>query len=156
MSRSDLKILSLISVLFLIFLIAVPAAFAHSPTGMELEYDKDEGTLEVDITHSVNDPDDHYVERVEIRRNGELVNSEDYTSQPSNSTFSYTFTVSAEEGDSLQVEAFCNQFGSITEEMEVDGGGEPGGEGDGNLLLILGTVIAAIIIVAVVVYYKMR
>lgn len=155
MFRSDLKILGLISVLFLTILIAAPAAFAHSPTGMELEYDKDEGALEVDITHSVNDPDDHYVERVEIRRNGEIVNSEDYTSQPSNSTFSYTFNVSAEDGDSLQVEAFCNQFGSITEEMEVDGGGEPGG-GDGNLFLILGTVIAAIIIVAVVVYYKMR
>lgn len=65
--------------ILLVLTSTIQPTLAHSPSGMELAYDVDAQTLSVTITHSVADLDTHYVKRVEIKRNGELDRSEDYT-----------------------------------------------------------------------------
>ncbi|MFW6121566.1 MAG: hypothetical protein ACOC80_11805 [Petrotogales bacterium] len=73
---------------------------AHSPSSMFLTYNPDVGTLTVDISHQVDDPDSHYVENIEIRKNGELIGTYDYTSQ-SGSNFDYIYDIDASDGDTL-------------------------------------------------------
>jgi hypothetical protein len=107
-------------VLILLYLLFImQPTFAHPPSNMELEYDFAEQTLSVTITHSVPGPGDHYVKRIEIRKNGDLDLSEDYTSQPTTSTFTYTYAVAAGDGDVLEATAHCSLFGTITEQITV-------------------------------------
>ncbi|UCE36149.1 MAG: hypothetical protein JSW00_11420 [Thermoplasmata archaeon] len=113
------RILFLITLLFLLILLSQRAQ-AHPPSSMALEYDYSTQTLNVTISHSVGDPNSHYVESVEILKNDVESITTDYTSQPSTSTISYTYDISASDGDNFEVTATCNQFGSITEEIQVD------------------------------------
>ncbi len=95
-------------------------AIAHAPSSMELEYNFFNQKLNVTITHSVLDPNSHYVGSVEILKNNVEFITQDYTSQPSPTTFTYTYDVSAEDGDDLEVTATCSITGSITESIIVE------------------------------------
>jgi hypothetical protein len=59
------------------------------------------------------------VEKIEIKKNADLYLTEDYTSQPTTSTFTYTYDVTAGDGDLLEVTAYCNLYGSITDQITV-------------------------------------
>ncbi len=94
---------------------------AHSPSSMTLEYNSVTERLTVDITHSVADGNTHYVDNVLVTVNGETEVDQDYTSQ-SGSTFSYTYEdMYADENDTIEVLASCNQGGSITQSIVVSG-----------------------------------
>ena len=86
---------------------------------MDLDYNLETQTLSIAITHQVSDPDNHYVEKIEVIENGFPRLTEEYTSQPSPSTFTYTDTVAAGEGDVLDVTAYCNLFGSMKKQITV-------------------------------------
>jgi hypothetical protein len=57
---------------------------AHPPAEMKLEYNAAEQTLSATVTHSVSTPD-HYVKKIELKKNAELYLTEEYTSQPTTS-----------------------------------------------------------------------
>jgi hypothetical protein len=105
--------------LFVLFLIPGLAS-SHSPSSMELQYDFINQKLSVTITHTVLSPNDHYVERVEINKNDELYLTQDYTSQPTTSTFTYTYDVETVDNDVLEVTAICSIAGSITEQITAE------------------------------------
>jgi hypothetical protein len=84
-----------------------------------LGYDTQTSTLEVTITHESPAPTVHYVYKVEIEKNEQLIISEEYTSQPTTSTFTYSYIVEANEGDELKAKAFCNIAGTISETLIV-------------------------------------
>lgn len=94
-------------------------AQAHGPNGVLLRYDSDARTLRVDISHSVSNPQKHYVKKVTITKNGEPVTVHEYTGQPETSSFTYTYPMEAKEGDTLKATADCNYFGSKTGEITV-------------------------------------
>jgi hypothetical protein len=107
-------------ILLSLILTVLPAPIsAHPPSKMVLEYDTDTQTISASITHSVSDPANHYVERIEIEKNGDPYLTEDYTSQPTTSSVTYTYTVTADDGDLLEVTAYCSLFGDITEQITV-------------------------------------
>lgn len=99
---------------------------AHQPSDLELEYDFDAQVLNVTIYHDVDDPETHYIEKVEIRRNDELVIDEDYTSQPDKDSFTYSYNISAEDGDELEVTAYCSINGERTRKIDVEGSSSSG------------------------------
>jgi hypothetical protein len=116
-------------VLFLILILCSANIQAHSPSSMKIIYDKEEKTIDVEITHSVSNPNTHYVNKIEVRINDELYETFDYTSQ-SGSSFSYTLdSIEASEGDEIEVKAICNQGGQITRQLTV---GEANGESSDN------------------------
>jgi hypothetical protein len=92
---------------------------AHNPAGMTLEYDFSAQKLNVTITHNVADTNTHYIEKVEIWKNDVLEITRDYTSQPSTSSFTYSYDISAVDGDVLKVKGTCSISGSITREITV-------------------------------------
>ncbi|MGA1848792.1 MAG: hypothetical protein ACMUHB_05565 [Thermoplasmatota archaeon] len=103
------------------FITAPGEVSAHAPESMVLSYDYNSRNLTVTITHTTPLPDQHYIESVEVFRNEISIIQETYTSQPELRTFSLYFDVIAEDGDVLNVTAVCNVFGSLTEEIDVEG-----------------------------------
>ena len=107
-----------------VFLILSPGTVgAHSPSGVTLGYDTPTQTLTVSITHT-RFSDSHYVNKVEIRKNGNLVSLQEYNKQPAE-TFTYSYKVTATAGDALEVRAYCNKFGSKEETLTVGRPGKP-------------------------------
>jgi hypothetical protein len=92
-------------------------ASAHSPGLMLLDYEED--TLDVIILHFTLTPRAHRVFRILISINGELVEEEGYGKQPGFWINIYKFTISAEPGDKITVEAYCSFFGQKTESITV-------------------------------------
>ncbi|MBE0516493.1 MAG: hypothetical protein IBX41_03745 [Methanophagales archaeon] len=45
--------------------------------------------------------------------------TEEYTSQPTPATFTYTYAVTAGDGDLLEATAYCSLFGSKTERITI-------------------------------------
>ncbi|UCG68420.1 MAG: hypothetical protein JSV09_11475 [Thermoplasmata archaeon] len=115
-SRSATKII--IILLFVSFIIP-GLAFAHSPSNMELEYNFFNQELSVTITHNVASPNEHFIESIEIFKNDNLYLIENYTSQPSLTTFTYVYSVEAQDGDDIEVTATCSISGGITESITI-------------------------------------
>jgi hypothetical protein len=111
-------ILALILLSLILTVLPAPIS-AHPPSKMVLEYDTDTQTLSVSITHSVSDPANHYVKKLEIEKNGYPYLTENYTSQPTTSSVTYTYTVTTDDGDVLEVTAYCSLLGDITEQITV-------------------------------------
>ncbi|MHA2008327.1 MAG: hypothetical protein ACXABO_11875 [Promethearchaeota archaeon] len=124
------------------------AVKAHNPVGLQLSYDKTTKQLNATITHNVGDPNNHYIESVDIKVNGSTVRFVPYTSQPSTNTFTYVYNnITAIEGETIQVKATCSISGSITRSLVVGDGQLPNGgaqiPGYIGILLILSISIVA-------------
>ncbi len=112
----------ILSLVLFLFPVIIPlSAQAHPPGPITLQYSPDSETLTVTITHSVSDPAKHYVESVKIAKNGKLVKTFEYNSQPDKSTVTYEYLIQAKEGDELKVRAGCSRFGSKTGKLIVGG-----------------------------------
>lgn len=98
-------------------------ASAHAPQDIKLKYDAATAVLSVTITHTTFAPTMHYVKQVEIKKNGAVVNSSSYDSQPDKTGFTYTYAVPASPGDVIEVTGSCSIFGSTTTKLDV---GRPG------------------------------
>ncbi len=96
-----------------------------APNNVELEYDFDTEILNVTITHSVGDPEDHYINRVEITKNSIDQGTHTYTSQPDDYPFTYSYSITADHGDILEAIAKCNKGGQNSDTLEVDHPDEP-------------------------------
>jgi hypothetical protein len=119
----------IISIGFLMFAAAVfltlypGVVSAHSPSEVKISYDMPTQTLQATITHT-RFSDSHYINKVEIRKNGNLVSLQEYKNQPSE-TFTYSYKVTAGAGDTLEVKAYCSKFGSKAEKLAVGQPGKP-------------------------------
>ena len=110
----------LLSGLIVFALIALPAA-AHPPSDIVLSYDPSTSNLNVTIAHSVRDPVTHYIDQVTIAVDGVGVLDLPYTSQPTNDTFAYTYSLAASEGETISVLGICNLGGDLTRTLVVGG-----------------------------------
>ena len=104
------------------FLVNISSTNAHSPSSVSLQYAEDTNTLTVTISHSVSDPNTHYIENVQINVNGTEVLSEDYTSQPTNNQFVREYTIEAGAGATISATATCNLGGTSSDSLTVPGG----------------------------------
>jgi len=96
------------------------ATYAHRPSDVTLHYDSNSQILSVTITHSVSNPQKHYIKKITVTKNGKPLETYEYENQPDSSSFTYTYKVQAKEGDTLKVKAKCNYFGSKTKKLTID------------------------------------
>ncbi|MDD1679396.1 MAG: hypothetical protein LUO93_09485 [Methanomicrobiales archaeon] len=108
------KVIPAIGVILAISLLFAPVS-AHPPSNIVLSYNQSSQQLEVTITHVVRDTSTHFINSVNITRNGSPLLSESYTSQPSTATFTYYYPVPGKAGDTFEVTAACNLYGSLSE-----------------------------------------
>jgi hypothetical protein len=106
------------SVLLAICLFVLPAG-ATPPSDITVNYDKTTSQISVTITHVTPDPTTHYIRNVKININGRVVIDRDYTSQPTKDTFTYTYPVPVNAGDTVRVTATCNLAGSGEKVIEI-------------------------------------
>lgn len=103
-----------------LLVLSVPAV-SHPPSSMELDYAGEDRVLTVQITHRVGNPSNHYVEKISVYKNGNMVLEESYSEQDNNSGGEYEFELKAQNGDSIEARADCNQFGNISQSLEIEG-----------------------------------
>lgn len=104
---------------FFLILLLPSIALAHPPKGLTAKYDIGSQTLAIIIDHSSFSPSMHYIGKVEVKKNGKTVLTQEYKKQPDNNPFEYTYSIPAVEGDTLEIKATCNIYGSKTIELKV-------------------------------------
>jgi hypothetical protein len=117
--------LAVLVVLAALALIVFPAA-AHTPSDIQLSYDAPAQQLTVTITHAVDNPETHYIRNVKVKVNDAVSVDKDYTSQPSGNSFTYTYSLPLENGDTIRVTATCSQGPSLTKVMDITAQGTTG------------------------------
>lgn len=94
---------------------------AHPPEDMVIDYDYDTRFLNITITHKTDDVTDHYIEKIKIKVNSEVIIEKKYSEQPTNDTFTYNDIVEAVDGDEIKVVAECIISGEIERQITVNG-----------------------------------
>ncbi len=94
-------------------------AYADPPQDVKIGYDLKSQILTVTITHKSSYPGFHYIKLVEIKKNGVVVGTNNYDTQPDVATFTYTYKVPVGKGDALEVNAVCSLSGSKTATLDV-------------------------------------
>ncbi len=113
-----LKILSIIW-FFLMIVISSNCVLGHPASNVYISYNFNEQRLTVTISHNTDNKETHYIEKVEVYKNGVNIIDEDYTSQTSSNTFTLSFNVSANDGDILKVETECIRGGNTEDSLTV-------------------------------------
>jgi desulfoferrodoxin (superoxide reductase-like protein) len=108
-------------VLFTFFFLCFSPQLSYStaPKSVELTYDLNMQTLSVKIEHNSLAPKSHYIESVEIKKNGVVISKEKYDTQPTDSVFTYTYKIQAAKADIIEVTATCNLWGHKTSTLTV-------------------------------------
>jgi hypothetical protein len=101
-------------------LLILPAS-AHPPSDISLSYDELAKVLRVTITHTVPNPQEHYISKVTVTINGNVVSDSRYASQPSPDTFTYTYPLETVTGDEIVVTASCVLTGSLSRTLDNTG-----------------------------------
>jgi len=99
-------------------LLTMPAS-AHAPTDMNISFDPTTAKIYVTITHPVDDPATHYLSRVKVKLNGDVISDPDYKSQRTKDTFTLTYDVNAHSGDEVWVTATCVRGGVLEKTYKV-------------------------------------
>ncbi len=108
-------ILTLLAATFLI-----SPGMAHPPQDIQLSYDSATGTLTATVTHMVDNPLEHYIRQIVIEKGGKEINMTEYSSQPDNRNFSYSYPVTALSGEEIIFTAVCNRYGSLVKKITID------------------------------------
>jgi hypothetical protein len=86
---------------------------------MKLSYDTDTKIFNVLIVHQVSNPQTHFIYKLILRKNANILGSYEHTSQPTNSNFTYSYEINASEGDTIEVFTDCNLGGSLTKQLII-------------------------------------
>jgi len=114
------KVFWVAAIISVVSIAYIQPANAHPPKKVTLSFDSAQQTLSVTITHKTSFTSKHYVKSITITRNGAAVSTEEYTSQPDESPYTYTYSVPAVAGDVIKVKAICNIFGSKKATITVE------------------------------------
>jgi|YelNatPaOPRAMG01_1025707.scaffolds.fasta_scaffold84956_2 hypothetical protein len=94
-------------------------SYADAPQDVKIAYDIATQTLTVTITHKSAFPGFHHIKNVEIKKNGATVSTTNYSTQPKEVPFSYSYKVEASPGNTLEATVTCNLSGSLSASMTV-------------------------------------
>jgi len=104
----------------ILILAAAPAA-AHPPSDLTLSYDDAAGELHATFTHNVEDTATHYVQSVWIEGPATFL-VQNYTSQPSAGTFTYTYPLRLDPRTTITVRGDCNIGGEVVRSLALGTG----------------------------------
>jgi len=103
-----------------ILLVLCVNSYAHPPSEMRLSYNSDTKILRVEIKHQVINPKTHYVKRVVVKLQDRVIFTHNIKEQSDRFAQVFEYAVlNAKFSDVITVTAYCNQGGTITEELSV-------------------------------------
>jgi len=107
-----------------IILLAAPV-FAHPPSSIEADYQKDDSELYVFMKHLSRNNNRHYIRMTEISINGEKVAVQSNRQQIDPAQYAFVVVLEPEENDEISIKAYCANGGtkevSIVIPEEVEG-----------------------------------
>jgi desulfoferrodoxin (superoxide reductase-like protein) len=114
-----MKTIIKITLISLLFLVCYPV-FAHSPSDIQISFDKASKILTINVMHNVEDPTDHYIRQIKVSLNVQNVITQNFSSQTDTNgqKASYIF-IDAAPGDQIMVTAICNLGGFLDKTLEV-------------------------------------
>ncbi len=92
----------------------IPSCAATAPSDIQLVYDFGSQTLTMNVSHSTASTKNHFIETIEIRKNGISLLNRSYENQSFGWGMNDTFSVSTVVGDNLTATAVCNKGYSLT------------------------------------------
>jgi hypothetical protein len=95
------------------------SVMAHPPKSLTAEYDITSQKLTVRIDHGSFSSSMHYINKIEVKKNAQVVINQTYKTQPDKNPFEYTYEIPAQAGDVLEIKASCNMYGSKTVSITV-------------------------------------
>lgn len=99
---------------------AVSTVYAHPPSDITVTFGPGTKLLKAVITHNVNNPQSHYIKKVDISLNGKEIIAQQISGQDNNNNQTVIYYIpDAEAGDSLSVEAYCSISGKLKKEIIV-------------------------------------
>ena len=104
----------------LILLGQTKSVYAHPPSDILITYDTAIKTLKAVITHQVSNPQNHFINKVDVSLNGQEIIEHKLSRQDNNIDQAVSYLIpDAEAGDTISVEAYCNISGTLKREIEV-------------------------------------
>lgn len=104
---------------FIFILIFTSGAFAHPPSAIEIKVDGKK--IEVEVRHSVGNPNTHYIDDIDVTVNDKEMIVQKFDSQINESGQLGIYVIpSLKSGDKIVVEVDCNMGGSLAEDLVVE------------------------------------
>ncbi len=95
-------------------------AYAHPPSDITITFDKATKILKAVITHQVNNPEKHFINKVDVALNGKEIIEHRISRQDNSTTQTVTYLIpDVKEADTLSVEAYCSISGKLLKEITV-------------------------------------
>lgn len=106
--------------LILLMSVLILAIYAHAPSTIELTFDVKTEILDVTVIHPVGNVEKHYVEKIEVFIDDEMVIVQTFKRQMNNREQKASYLLfEAEENSKIKVVAHCSIHGSLSEETTV-------------------------------------
>lgn len=106
-----------------LLLLCALALAAHPPKSLDLSYDAEKAELSVKILHRVNDPQRHFVERIEVTLGEELLAEKTFERQENAEGQEAVFLLGDRplaRGEEVVVTATCNISGKRSARLKRD------------------------------------
>lgn len=111
----------LVAAVFLFVFSLGASAFAHMPQDIIFKYIPDSKILSVGVYHKVNDLNQHFIKRIEIRLNGKELVAQNFLTQTNNNLLAVSYmVVDLKKGDTISIKAVCNQSGQLTQKFIIE------------------------------------
>jgi hypothetical protein len=95
-------------------------AYAHPPSDIIITFGPGTKILNAVIMHSVSNPQNHYINKVDIALNGQEIIEHKISRQDNNTSQSVSYLIpDAKAGDRLSVEGYCSISGKLKKEITV-------------------------------------
>ncbi len=102
-------------------LVMATGAFAHPPQSVELDFDKENGVMTATISHAVSDPVAHYIFKVVVKVNGEIIEDQELEGQDDEAGLVYETVIEGlTAGDTVELTAYCNKGGEKSASFVVE------------------------------------
>lgn len=96
------------------------SGYAHAPREIALSFDRNLGILKAEILHPVKNPEKHYIKRIWVYVNKEMIEEKFYDRQKTGSGHSDEFKLKkVKSGDVITVKAACSRFGGKKTKITV-------------------------------------
>lgn len=107
-------------ILLILSLFICQAAYAHSPSDINISYSQSTKMLKAVISHDVADPNNHYVREVIVGLNGKYIVEQFLSGQDNKTTQTVSYLIpDAKIGDTFYVEAYCSISGKLRKEIKI-------------------------------------
>lgn len=107
--------------IFIIIALTPGIILAHTQTEVELNLDFETKILYVKVHHSVDNAKKHYINKIEVYLDDELMIVQNFKQQKDNKVQQVLYILlDAMEGSKIKVKGICNIFGSKTGEMVIE------------------------------------